>query len=107
MEQKTVPLTSTVSTKWKFPLNSKRQLNESSKSNILPNLCTFCAKGREKYKINITDTGKREAFDAEVIAKNAAKYLKDETLVEEIDYKLRVWKWTRFCSNGSQIPSCI
>ena len=25
------------------------------------------------------------AFDAEVIAKNAAKYLKDETLVEEID----------------------
>ena len=41
-------------------------------------------KGRKKYKGNITDIGKCETFDAEVTIRNAAKYLKDETLLAKL-----------------------
>ena len=44
----------------------------------------FCAKGRNKYKGNIIDIGKCETFDANVTVRNAAKYLKDETLLAKI-----------------------
>ena len=43
-----------------------------------------CAKGRGKYKGNIIDIGKCETFDAEVTIRNAAKHLKDETLLAKI-----------------------
>ena len=75
------PSTSTVSTRWKVPLNRATQQNESSKSNILPNLCIFCVKGCKKCKRSIIDIGKCETFDPEVTVRNAAKYLKDETLL--------------------------
>ena len=81
VSQSTKPSTSTVSTRSKVPLNRATQKNESSWSNILPNLCIFCAKGRKKYKGNIIDIGKCETFDAQVTIRNAAKYLKDETLL--------------------------
>ena len=42
------------------------------------------AKGRKKYKGNIIDIGKCETFDAEVTIRNAAKYLKDKTLLAKI-----------------------
>ena len=44
----------------------------------------FCAKGRKKYKGNIIGIRKCETFDAEVTIRNAAKYLKDETLLGKI-----------------------
>ena len=54
------------------------------------NLCIFCAKDRKKYKGNIIDIGKCETFDAEVTIRNAAKYLKDETLLANIgSYEFR------------------
>ena len=39
----------TISTRSKFPLNRATQKNESSMSNILQNLCMFCAEGRKNY----------------------------------------------------------
>ena len=71
---------------WKFLFKQYRaiQKSESPKSNILPNLCTFCAKGHKKYKGNIIDIGKCATFDAEVTIRNTAKYLKDETLLANI-----------------------
>ena len=75
------PSTSTASTRWKIPLKRATQQNESSKSNILPNICIFCVKGCKKCKRSIIDIGKCEAFDPEVTVRNAAKYLKDETLL--------------------------
>ena len=84
VSQSIKPSTSTVSTRSKVPLNRATQKNESSKSNILPNLCLFCAKGRKKYKGNIINIGKCETFDAEVTIRNAAKYLKDKTLLAKI-----------------------
>ena len=59
-------------------------MNPPSQSNILPNFCIFCAKGCKKYKGNIIDIGKCKTFDAKVTVKNAAKYLKDETLYAKI-----------------------
>ena len=60
VSRSTKPSTSTVSTRSKVPLNRATQKNECSRSNILPNLCIFCAKGRTKYKGNIIDIGKCE-----------------------------------------------
>ena len=76
--------TSTVSTRWKVSLNRSTHQNKSSKSYILRNLCIFSPKGRKKYKRNIIDIGKCKTFDAGVIVRNAAKYLKDETLLAKI-----------------------
>ena len=84
VSQSTKPSTSTVSTRSKVPLNTATQKNECSRSNILPDLCIFFAKGCKKYKENVTGIGKCEAFDAEITIRNAAKYLKDETLLEKI-----------------------
>ena len=81
VSQSTKPSTSTESTRSKVPLNRATQKNESSKSNILPNLCIFCAKGRKRHKGNIIDIAKCETFDAEVTVRNATKYRKDETLL--------------------------
>ena len=75
--QSTKPSTTTVSTRSKVPLNRATEKNEFSKSNILPNLCIFCAKGRKKYKGNIIDIGECQTFDAEVTIRKATKYLKD------------------------------
>ena len=80
VSQSTKPWTSTVSTRSDVPLNRATQKSECSRSNILPNLCIFSAKGRKKYKWSITDIGKCETFNAEVTIRNA-KYLKDETLL--------------------------
>ena len=51
---------------------------------LFSNLCIFCAKDRKNYKGNIIDIGKCDTFDAEVTIRNAAKYLKDETLLAKI-----------------------
>ena len=69
--------TSTVSTRSKLPLNRATEKSKSSKSNILPNLCIFCAKGRKKYKGIIIDIRECQTFDTEVTIRNATKYLKD------------------------------
>ena len=52
VSQSTKPSTSTVSTRSKVLLNRAAQKSQSSKSNILPNLCIFCAKGGKKSKGN-------------------------------------------------------
>ena len=93
---------------WKFLFKQYRaiQKSESPKSNILPNLCKFCAKGHKKYKGNIIDIGKCATFDAEVTIRNAAKYLKDETLLANIK-SCKFGNGLKFCSSESQIPSCM
>ena len=48
VSQSTKPSTSTVSIRSKVSLNRATQKNEPPKSNILLNLCIFCAKGRKK-----------------------------------------------------------
>ena len=69
----------------KVPLERATQKNESSKSNILPNLYIFCVKVCKKCNGKIIDIGKCETFDAKVTIRNAAaKYLKDETLLAKI-----------------------
>ena len=84
VSQSTKRSASTVSTRSKVPLNRATQNNESSKSNVLPNLCVFCTKGCKKFKGNIIDIGKCETFDADATIRNDAKCLKDETLLAKI-----------------------
>ena len=83
VSQSTKPSTSTVSTRSKVLLNRAAQKANPPSQIFYQIFAYFVQKVVRNLKETI-DIGKCETFDAEVTIRNAAKYLKDETLLSKI-----------------------